>query len=266
MCFPKIIHQIWMQGYDNMPDKHKENVQKIRDMHPDWKYLFWDESQILRLMKKFPEYLAVYYKFLYMLQKIDFAKYLILYLFGGIYLDIDVEIVKKLDGLNYEFGDFDFILSYLNDDAFISYILCRQFKCLNNGIIISKPNVDILKHLIDKIATLDISCDGEFNKIFCINNTTGPKLVNQIISQYIIDHPDHKLLFLDSDYLEPCVGNVCVDTKNTFTRHKHDNTWVHPIVRTLNQIYIDYKTTISIMFLLTILIIIGVIYFMWIVK
>ncbi len=38
---PKIIHQIWIQGYDQLPNKLKNNHQLIKKYNPDYQIIFW---------------------------------------------------------------------------------------------------------------------------------------------------------------------------------------------------------------------------------
>ena len=57
--------------------------------------------------------------------KIDLARYIILYHYGGVYIDMDMEWIK----------DFSFLID--NDDELI--INKTKFKFYNNGVIFSKP-------------------------------------------------------------------------------------------------------------------------------
>ena len=62
----------------------------------NYKYYFWTDNDIYLLInKKYPEYLELYNSLTPKIKKIDFAKYLIIYEYGGFYIDLDMEIFKN---------------------------------------------------------------------------------------------------------------------------------------------------------------------------
>jgi mannosyltransferase OCH1-like enzyme len=244
---PKIIHQIWLQGISYISNEAHERVNKIKNIHnindkeviiridaeikkrdEQWKYKLWDEIQILTLLQTLDkEYIEKYYKFIYLHQKVDYAKFIILKIYGGIYIDIDCNIIKNLDKLFERVKDYDFICSYLSqNNKVINYVSCGYMdKCINNGIIISKKNTDICNYIINK---LEHECESILDKKeSCINNTTGPKIFNKIIHSYLNDNNNKsKVLILPPEYLEPCLFDVCNNTENTYIQHIHEWSWV----------------------------------------
>ena len=63
----------------------------------DLNYRLWNRDQILKLLNKpkNKQFKKIYFDFTHDIQRIDFAKYLILWNFGGIYLDLDICIMNK---------------------------------------------------------------------------------------------------------------------------------------------------------------------------
>ena len=59
---PKIIHNIWIQGYEDLPEKNKLNHINIKKLNPDWDFIIWDNKMILQLLKKYPSLLNLYIK------------------------------------------------------------------------------------------------------------------------------------------------------------------------------------------------------------
>jgi mannosyltransferase OCH1-like enzyme len=230
---PKIIHQIWLQGRNVVPKKFHNNIKSIKELSSNYKYIMWDESSILKLLEKHKEWLSAYHKLSYLHQKVDFARYIILYIYGGIYLDIDTEQVKSFDNLLKQFGNYDLIVSYLNGDSIASYVQCQYTKCINNGIIISKKGTEIMKQIIDYVVN-HTDCDEYMLKMICILYTTGPAMFTDLIKQY--KYPE-KIKILESHYLEPCVFNYCQTTKDTITMHKHDGSWVPDIQKRMALFY-----------------------------
>lgn len=97
---PKIIHYIWF-GSNQMPDKYKIYMDSWHKFCPDYEIKKWDESN----------YDVYSHPFMKGTMEIgrpgltaDFARLDIVYRHGGIYLDVDVEIVKNVDELLYNNG------------------------------------------------------------------------------------------------------------------------------------------------------------------
>lgn len=245
---PKFIHQIWIQGNELLPEDLKKNKDTIKNMHADWTYILWDEIMILELLKNTDlNLLNKYYKFDYLHQKVDFAKLIILYLYGGICIDMDAYTKKNLDSLFNKYSNYDFVLSNLKDLGYIGnlYICNRLNQCFNNGIFFGKPKSDILNYIIDNITT---ECSSIDNKIECIHKTTGPRYFNKIINKYLknINNPNKSnIIILDYKYLEPCTQNICDITENTYIVHKHTGTWINKYIYYLANIYINYIKVIN---------------------
>lgn len=253
MEFPKIIHQIWLQGQNDIPDIYVKNIAKIIEYHSEWEYILWDEIRILNLIKNFGELVKTYYKLQYLHQKVDFARYIILYIYGGAYIDIDVDTVKSLDSLVEQFKTYDLIVSLMRLDKLESFIFCYNSQCVNNGIILAKPkNLSLLK-VIEHI-NQNPNCSTISTKFSCINNTTGPYMFSNII----LNQDLSKTKLLEYDYLEPCIIDNCNITDNTYLIHKQDGTWYSSSWRYLLNIYGKYgKSLLSFICCIVILIILS---------
>jgi mannosyltransferase OCH1-like enzyme len=67
-------------------------------VHPHWQHWFWSEAESTRLIgRRFPHYLHVYDQYPYKINRADVRRYFILYEYGGVYADVDVESVGRLD-------------------------------------------------------------------------------------------------------------------------------------------------------------------------
>lgn len=250
---PKIIHQTWIQGEEMIPEELVEYKKQIQELHKDWTYILWDEIMILDLIKKTnKDWLKVYYKFEYLHQKVDYAKLIILYLYGGIFIDMDAYTIKKLDGLIDEYSEYDFIISYVKDINFIAnYGICRKTsQCLNNGNFLAKPNSDILKYMIDNIT---YKCSLFDTKINCISKTTGPLFFNETILEYMSDNvpgKKSKIKILGNEFLEPCTLNICEVTDNTYIKHEHSQSWINEDIQFIIKTYLEYTNTCNFCILL----------------
>jgi mannosyltransferase OCH1-like enzyme len=87
------VHMIWIQGEKNIPDRFQVNLDSWRQL-VDIKV--WDGCMIRRLIKdNFPQLLKTYDSYPIFVQKVDLGRYVILYLLGGLYLDIDTRPIKE---------------------------------------------------------------------------------------------------------------------------------------------------------------------------
>lgn len=234
MGAPRIIHQIWMQGFDASPEYVRTNSSTIKEMHPEWTYTFWDAARIERLAGENAEWRETYASFTLLHQRVDFAKLLILYAFGGIVIDADAYTVRPLDALFDEFADADLVVSNVRRVPLPlgwvqNFLTCGiAEKCINNGSYIGKAGSHVLRYLISRLARLP-NCESgsDFQRI---QQTTGPKVFNALVHEYIRGSPHGTVVVLDSEVLEPCLGTLCEITDRTYVVHKHEMTWCSALI------------------------------------
>ena len=88
----KIIHQTWK--ITKLNQKEQEWVDSVKQSFCSYEYKFWtneDNDNLVRL--KYPEFYE-FFKILTTIEKCDFCRYLYIYDYGGIYLDLDVKMNK----------------------------------------------------------------------------------------------------------------------------------------------------------------------------
>lgn len=92
---PKIIHQTWksedLLSFGAVAIESKESVQKF---HPGWEYRLWTDEAISKFVdtevRALGEvYVNAFHRLPLMIMKIDYVRYLWMYLYGGMYLDLD---------------------------------------------------------------------------------------------------------------------------------------------------------------------------------
>jgi mannosyltransferase OCH1-like enzyme len=93
---PPIIHQTWKTK--EAPAKWKAYVQKVQDLNPGWEYRLWsDEENDAFVKKEFPDFYATYQGFAKNIMRADVIRYLLMYKIGGVYLDLDYEVLSPFD-------------------------------------------------------------------------------------------------------------------------------------------------------------------------
>jgi mannosyltransferase OCH1-like enzyme len=91
-AIPKIFHTIWLG--DPMPREYRRYYKSWQDKHPDWDFVLWTDSNLLPLHNQ-----DIYERASTPAQKADIARLEILYQYGGVYKDADLECFRSIDEL-----------------------------------------------------------------------------------------------------------------------------------------------------------------------
>jgi mannosyltransferase OCH1-like enzyme len=241
---PKIIHQIWFQGIDKIIEPYKtcfiESIKFIN--YTKWDHKFWDKETIDDLIKNnYPQYFDLYNNCPILVQKIDIARYIILYHYGGCYMDMDVKIIK-------DFND-------LIDDTDELIVSDTHQKFINNGILFSSKNnnfwIDFLNDLKPKVNRFT------FSKLLCVNFSTGPLNFTNFVKKNI---NTYKIKILPYKYLEPCETKYHqVITEDAYVINYYGNSWVDSYFSIFLFIYC-YRKLLLILIIIMIAIIIKIKY------
>jgi inositol phosphorylceramide mannosyltransferase catalytic subunit len=95
---PNIMHHIWIQGANQMPLRLKENTISCQLANNKTVFMFWDDESISALLKGHDMELYRFYSksSISFAQKSDIARYVIIYLHGGVYVDTDYKCIKNI--------------------------------------------------------------------------------------------------------------------------------------------------------------------------
>lgn len=86
------IHQIWLQGKDELPPNYVKYSKKYKDINNNYTYKLWSENDIRELVKtKYPEILSIYDGYEFWVMKVDLGKYCMLDSYPGFLVDMDTE-------------------------------------------------------------------------------------------------------------------------------------------------------------------------------
>lgn len=143
---PRHIHQIfWDFSGKNKPIKkmwkHVPNMWK--QMHPNWNYTLWNDKMILQLIDTyFPTYKSLYNSYKkYPIIQCDIARLMILFIHGGMYIDMDVEPRKPFD---------DLFEQYEQQGVYV-LIPPEKLQNISNWLIISPANHAFIGRNISKL-------------------------------------------------------------------------------------------------------------------
>lgn len=214
---PKIIHYCWFGGKP-LPPLAEKCISSWKKYLPDYEIKQWDETNfdVNGIKYTAQAYEAKKYAFVS-----DYARFIILYQYGGLYFDTDVEIIKPLD---------DIISNGPFMGCEIKYVTDGSAKNLgvNPGLGIGSYSGHLIyKGIIDLYQNLSfINEDGSLSRKTVVEHTTEflckKGLVNTPNIQSIGDLKIYpKEYFCPIDYKT----NQIEITNETRTIHHYSGSW-----------------------------------------
>lgn len=211
---PKVIHYCWF-GHNPLPELAVKCIASWKKFLPEYEIKEWNEDNFdVNIIPYTAEaYQAKKYAFVS-----DYARFWILYHYGGIYFDTDVEIIKPMDDIIAR-GPFMGCENEASDS---------HSACVAPGLGIGvNPGLDIYKEILDIYSKLNfIKEDGSLNMKTVVSYTTellykhGLKNTNEIQEcAGIWIYP--KEYFCPIDY----VTRKCICTQKTYTIHHYTASW-----------------------------------------
>ena len=157
---PKIIHYFWF-GNGEQDKATKKYIKGWKKLCPDYEIKLWNESNFDVNANPFTKYAYENKKWAFVS---DFARMKVLYEYGGVQLDTDVELLKKFDDL-------------LGYEGFIGFEAENK---VNDGQAFGvMPHHPIVKEMLDLYDGMDfIGEDGSFKPIL------SPEARTQILENH----------------------------------------------------------------------------------
>ncbi|KAL3136090.1 hypothetical protein ABBQ32_007113 [Trebouxia sp. C0010 RCD-2024] len=187
---PKILHHVFLDGLDKLelaetavgtqpgqlfPGYNSSWRQSCREVHPSWKYMFWDNSRAENLIQTaYPEFLATFQSYKNNVQKGDALRPILMHAYGGLYLDIDVECFLPTDEL---LASRDVVLQLENQHP----------KSLNNAVMASVPGhpfwLKVMQIMQDRGNNAN-DCFLGFRDLGTVLKTTGPYTIRDAFKEF----------------------------------------------------------------------------------
>lgn len=189
--FPKHVHQIWFD-FENKSNNatgtlHKENTELIQDtrnhvLRSGFEYTLWGMNDA----NKFVEFHYPYLKHVfnkpmrYNIVKCDLFRYLLMYHFGGMYIDLDFVLLRDMNEI-FDEQERDIVLfeEWHNSSNAQSD---KPEGSLHNGCMISKANQSFWLRLIMHI----YSNESRINEKKDVWKVSGTNLLRNMFMRYRI--------------------------------------------------------------------------------
>ena len=213
VTIPKIIFQTW-KSRDDIPDKWISGQESIETYMSDWTHVITDDDDNRNFIKEYyPEYLSKYDSFPYNIQRADFVRPFLLYKFGGLYLDMDIEIQRPLDDL------------FTSDSEVFLVMSGNVTSCTTNSFMASKKGAEFWKIYFEEMCQeLPFWC--KFTKHFTIMKSTGPIAIHRAFQKH---ESSRSIVILPAKLVMPC--NICnmtttCDTSESYIKPLQGSSWV----------------------------------------
>ena len=147
---PKVIHYCWFGG-NPLTELAEKCIKSWKKFCPDYEIIRWDESNFDISQNK---YCAEAYESKKWAFVSDYARLKILYEYGGIYMDTDVEVLKNLDAfLNHPaFSGFEnesqIPTGIMASEKFGKWVNCLLSYYDNRSFILPDGNFDLTTNVI----------------------------------------------------------------------------------------------------------------------
>jgi mannosyltransferase OCH1-like enzyme len=218
---PRVIFQTW-ETKDFSPE-FQAIVDKWKEMNPSYKYFLYDRLEREEFIRThFPG--AVYNAYRKIVPgafKADLWRYCVLYVYGGVYTDVDMLCMGKLD--DFIARDIDMVVPVdLNAN------LSEGRHNLSNGFFAVKPRCEILLQCITRIvhnvmngiipaSLLDICGPGMLGR--ATNIVLGREETASFVGmEGLYSNRGYNIHFLkfdgDTEYMQDTCGNVILQNKN----------------------------------------------------
>lgn len=209
MAIPKIIHYCWLGG-NPKPESVQKCIASWKKYCPDYEIKEWNESNLNISINEYTRqaYEAKAWGFVP-----DYLRLWIVYTYGGIYLDTDVQMVRSFDPLLNEKGFAGF-----EDDEHVAL-------GLGFGAEAGNPIIAELMHAYDTLQF--VNEDGSLNR------TPSPQYSIETMKRLGLCSNDGTIQRIDSFACYPpeyfCPKSFATGmlrlTKNTFSIHQFDASW-----------------------------------------
>lgn len=239
MDVPRILYQTWKTKI--IPEKFVSNQLKWFNVinydpkkktensdNSDWSYVLLDDKDLRNLVKtNFPEYLKAYDSFSKNIERVDFARLVMMYL-GGVYADLDTYPVKSIE----DWVSKGKIILGREPLEHAKDLYGGRDIVLCNAFMISPPKqkiwIDMMNYIVENY-------EANYKPVY----NTGPMAMTLFMEKNPdLFTPEAGVVITDPCVFFPMLGNGtfshrCVDSSGkltplTYVVHEWENTWVVP--------------------------------------
>lgn len=169
---PHIIHQSWKTP--ELPVNFQAFSESWQRHHPEWRYILWSDEENRELAKRhFPWFLETYDSFDVPVMRADTARYMYMYVYGGVYADLDMECLRPLGPVVGSGGGAAMVALMGHDLSFEHNI--------PNAFMASPPRHRLW---LDALRAVQAAAPGR-NRDDWVEEVTGPVVLKAVVARYL---------------------------------------------------------------------------------
>lgn len=234
LTIPKIVHQTWRSTA--LPSQIAHYCASWKRLNSDIEYRFYDDEACAAFVRaEFPAYASLYEAMPHAVERADFFRYLVLYCFGGLYADVDMECVRPLDRFFALAGAVFSIEAHITADRQRRLGYAQPYQ-IANCIFAAPPGHPFLLSIIQRVAQIARTSPHPLSEV---EDLTGPRMLTRLI--YETQPADVGMLH--QTYWLPSLSypDVYPLNRNIYTRHHFWGSWKDAALtgKTLRQRWLD---------------------------
>ena len=230
---PKIIHYCWFGGKP-LPKYARKNIESWKKFLPDYEIKEWNESNFDIDLIPYTEQVYQEGKFAFVS---DFARYWVLYNFGGLYFDTDVKMIKSFEDI-------------IDKGPFLGIEKNSNKISVNPGLGMGAEKVmDFYKKMVEFYSSLPKNSES---KPYLVEKTTEFLVKDGFKLEDKLQKVDEIFIY-PNDFFNPMndyTGKITI-TPNTHSIHYYAKSWIkgyspfrnyltrkyHSFIKIINDIY-----------------------------
>jgi inositol phosphorylceramide mannosyltransferase catalytic subunit len=149
---PRIIHRMWPNDeflkQDNLEITSNFNrcIDLYRKRSQSWTTVLWTDHSIREwLQTHYPQFISTFDAYPFQIQRVDAARYFILYHYGGVYMDMDIGCYRTKD-----IGD---LVDYMEASGKLVALPQTDPVGLSNDVMFASKNSAFFREAIDALPT-----------------------------------------------------------------------------------------------------------------
>ncbi len=234
----RIVHQIWINdtylGFEKkpIPDVWKKGMDRWKSL-PNVTYLLWDDDKVWDFLRtKYPDFISLYTRYEYLIQRADMIRYLILYEFGGVYSDLDLYPAES------KLNIFDFV-----SDKHPSFVYSANSDCYTNALMASPKKsplfLELMSGLEYQLNNMPFWCIGKhLNVMF----STGPMYLTEKLKKtkqsFIVLPKTYFNPYSIADKFTEDKPEALIHTVEGNSWHSWDSTAINFVFRNKREFYV----------------------------
>jgi hypothetical protein len=209
---PKMLHYLWFCG-EPLPDKFKQYLESWHKFCPDYEIIEWNQNNYDLSAHPYMRDAAALGRYAF---ASDYARLDIIYKHGGIYFDLDVELIRNIDELRYY-------------SAFCGFMTTRLINPGGGfGARSNHPMIKLLRDEYDSISFFDTQKPDSNWKYM-----TSPEIQTSVMEKHGLKlNGEFQIIrdiaILPAVYFNPfsAFTNRYLDNEHTFSIHHYASSWL----------------------------------------